>query len=88
MAYDSSSAGNYWDSPESSKTRDKTGAKECGGYRDGQGNIHKIVTSEGNYVLIGGMHCFDGEYYPVACITCGYPYNIRHYGSGVLVLLK
>ena len=89
VANNSSSAGNYLNAPKSSECRDKTGAKECGGYRDGQGNTYKIVTSEGSYALVGGHFNFDGDYYPVADV--GYydnPSNIHNFSSGVLVLLK
>ena len=89
VANDSSSAGNYWNAPESFKSMEKTGARECGGYRVGQGNTYKIVTREGGYALVGGYYSNFGDDYPVADV--GYsklPNDIRVISSGVLVLLR
>lgn len=61
IANDSSSAGNYRDAPNSSKVMDKTGAKECGGYKDGQGNTVKIVTYGEDYILLGGSFKESGK---------------------------
>ena len=89
VANDSSSAGNYWNAPESSKAMDKTGAKECGGYRDGQGNTYKIVTREGGYALVGGYYYLDGDLYPVADVFYyDFPNSILDHGSGILVLTR
>ena len=89
VANDSSSAGNYWNAPKSSKSMDKAGAKECGGYRDGQGNTFKFVTREGGYALVGGGYFNNGNDYSVASVNhISYLNGIRYGGSGVLVLLK
>ena len=43
VANDPSIAGNYINAPNSTGNMEKTGARECGGYRDGQGNTYKIA---------------------------------------------
>ena len=90
VANNSSSAGNYWNAPKSSECRDKTGAKECGGYRDGQGNSYKIVNRDNGYAIVGGDYNDAGENYPVAAVN--YYGNVVDYihdnGTGVLVLTK
>ena len=89
MANDSSSGGNYWNNPDSAKSMEKTGTRECGGYSDGQGNSYKIVTSGAGYVLVGGGYNRYGNNYPVAYVSCdNFPLIIQHYSSGVLVLTK
>lgn len=87
---DSSSAGNYWNAPKSSKEREKTGARKCGGYADGQGNTYKIVTHEKGFVHVGGAYNFDGRECPVDEIHYEKHQhnNIRNQGTGVLVLTK
>ena len=54
----SSSAGNYWDSPNALRKKAKAGEIECGGYKDGQGNTRKIATFENGYAMAGGS-CYD-----------------------------
>ena len=89
VANDSSSAGNYRNAPVATHSMEKTGARECGGYRDGQGNSYKIVTREGGYVLVGGVYYLDGSFFPVADVYCNYDPNfIQSFSSGVLVLTK
>lgn len=89
VANDSSSAGNYWNAPNSAKSMEKTGSRDCGGYSDGQGNTYKIITVEDGYALVGGYYSYDGYNFPVAYVYYDYdPYHIRNYGSGVLVLTK
>ena len=89
VANDSSAAGNYWNAPGATHSMEKTGARECGGYRDGQGNSDKIVTCEGGYAQVGGYCYDDGNDYPVAGVRYDdLPYVIIYYGSGVLVLTK
>ena len=86
---DSSSGGNYWNNPDSTKSMEKTGARDCGGYSDGQGNTCKIVTRKGGYALVGGYYNNNGYGCPVADVfSYNSPNCIQDYGSGVLVLLK
>lgn len=65
---DSSSAGNYVDSPTASHNYDLTGQKEVGGFADGTGNICKAVKGEEkySYYLFGGMYISSGKDSPVA----------------------
>ncbi|MBQ2836200.1 MAG: hypothetical protein IJE68_05145 [Clostridia bacterium] len=89
VANDSSSAGNYRNAPGATHSIEKTGARKCGGFCDGQGNSYKIVTREGGYALVGGNFNDNGSNYPVACVSYNYdPYHIQFDSSGVLVLLK
>lgn len=89
VVYNSSSAGNYWNAPDSTHKMEKTGARECGGYRDGQGNSYKIVTGEDGIALVGGNYGNHGDNYPVADVGYdGDPNGIHNYGSGVLVFTK
>ena len=89
VAYNSSSAGNYWNAPDSAKRMEKTGERECGGYRDGQGNTYKIVTDEDCFALVGGCYDVGGGNIPVAAVSYYYnPYDIRCNSCGVVVLTK
>lgn len=89
VVYNSSSAGNYWNAPDSTHKMEKTGARKCGGYRDGQGNSYKIVTGEDGIALVGGFYGNYGRSYPVAGVYySNFPSYIQNIGSGVLVLTK
>ena len=89
VANDSSSAGNYRNAPGATHAMEKTGARKCGGFCDGQGNSYKIVTCEGGYALVGGHYVEDGSDYPVADVNYYHrPYYIHYGSSGVLVLTK
>jgi len=89
VANDSSAAGNYWNAPGATRwSMEKTGARECGGYRDGQGNTCKVVTHEGRYVEVGGIPDFRGDEYPVADWEWMPSPDTDYSGSGVLVLTK
>jgi len=93
---DSSSDGNYNDSPVSSKKKDKSGAKEVGGFNDGIGNTIKLVMKDGVPTLVGGSYEMSGKTHPVAKIFSPEEYELfnRHYGryadevSGVVVISK
>lgn len=65
---DSSSAGNYVDSPTASHTFELAGQREVGGFADGIGNIYKAVKGreENSYCVFGGMYVCSGKDYPVA----------------------
>ena len=59
VANDSSTAGNYWNAPNSSHCMEKTGVRKCGGYKDGQGNTYKLVTHKDSLAAVGGVSfCF------------------------------
>ena len=89
VANDSSSAGNYRNAPGATHFMERTGARMCGGFCDGQGNSYKIVTREGGYALVGGDYGDYGFNYPVAGVDCYYdPIDIQDYSSGVLMLTK
>jgi len=88
----SNTAGNYWSAPGAAGAIEKTGARECGGYRDGQGNSKKIVTYKSECAQVGGYWLDDGTTWPVARVL--YPGDDQtwaahpdHY-TGVLVLTK
>lgn len=86
---DSSSEGNYINSPHGSRHKKRTGGRKCGGYSDGQGNTCKIVTHEGGYVHVGGCYKARGDFIPVAHV--GYycvPDQVQYFCLGVLALTK
>jgi len=85
---DSSSAGNYWTSPNAIHKFEVSGAREVGGARDGVGNTYKIVI-DGEAVLFGGC-CGDyGEMCPVASFgRIDNPFDAFNHGAGVVVLKK
>ena len=60
VANDSSSAGNYCNSPNHYNGIERAGAREVGGFRDGVGNTYKIVTHEVRYALCGGDFVYLG----------------------------
>lgn len=85
----STTGGNYFDAPGSSKKIDRSGQKICGGYKDGQGNTCKIVTIEGGYALVGGYYRRCGRDYPVAEVfRYYYPSNLPDDSVAVLVLTR
>jgi len=87
---DSSGAGNYHNNPDSSGTMEKTGARVCGGYKDGQGNSYRIVTiNDYAYALLGGDFYDDGRKRPVADSISGFePPEAEKWGAAVVVLTK
>lgn len=86
---DSSSSGNYWDSPNSTHDFEKTGVRETGGFSDGIGNTFKLVTCKEGFALFGG-YCggFGGHASPVANIRRVYGDLIHLTASAVIVLTK
>lgn len=81
VAKDSSSAGNYRNAPKTAGKMEKTGARRCGGYRDGQGNTYKIVIFEEGIALVGGGYNVNGNYFPVANVVYyDLPGDILGYG--------
>lgn len=89
VANDSSSMGNYFNAPNSSRCMEKTGARVCGGYCDGQGNTYKIVTCGCEFAIVGGSYVDYGTANPVATTQFyNYPDYILNYCTGVLVLTK
>lgn len=92
---DASSAGNYKDSPNLyaindprhyHHNMDKAGAKECGGYKDGQGNTCKIVTHKGKYKAVGGCYISSGKTNPIASTSFYYGlFHYRTYSHAVVV---
>jgi len=63
---DSSSAGNYIDSPLGSDTFDPTGAKIVGGFKDGVGNTYEVYKKGSKYCYVGGRYVDWGSIAPVA----------------------
>lgn len=87
---DSSSLGNYWNSPNSRHFLEATGVRKVGGFSDGIGNTYKIVKNpKGGFLMIGGSYNFRGNICPVGvvdhsdCLDFG-----SSYATGVLVLKK
>lgn len=86
---DSSSAGNYWNTPNSSHDFEVSGARKVGGFKDGIGNTYEIYQTESGFALVGGHYINVGIDYPVAGVYyCGNLSGINFYGSGVVVLKR
>ena len=86
---DSSSEGNYWNSPYSAKQFEVSGSRKVGGFADGIGNTGKIVMSDTDFVICGGYCSNRGHLYPVADVNkCDEPMSISYTGTGVIVLRK
>ena len=93
VTIDSSDGGNYWNAPNSAASLERSGARECGGYKDGQGNTYKIVSDKYNEVVVGGDCNFDGYCDPVASTYRGkvesdLHFNVLDFSTGVVVMLK
>ena len=90
LADNSSSAGNYWNSPEASHDFELSGVREVGGFSDGVGNTDKLVSLEtGGFALVGGFYYNFGFEKPVANIkVCGASRACITHGSGVVVILS
>lgn len=87
---DSSSAGNYWDSPNAAHAFEASGARVVGGSKDGTGNTWKIVVDEkGTFWKFGGAPWTFGDLMPVAS-NAPFPgkYDGCKSGSGVVALNK
>ncbi|MBP3285267.1 MAG: hypothetical protein J6M02_07215 [Clostridia bacterium] len=85
---DSSSAGNYWNSPDASQGFEVSGKRKVGGFYDGVGNTYKIVAHNAGFAACGGNCSNNGDNYPVADVRERYPDLTCFYGSGVLVLRR
>ena len=84
---DSSSAGNYSDSPDASHGFEVSGKRKVGGFADGVGNTYKIVAHNAGFAACGGDYHYNGNLCPVADVFCrNFPCGTNYYGSGVLVL--
>ena len=89
VANDSSSFGNYYNSPKSAREIENTGKRLCGGYYDGQGNTYKIVTTKKGFALVGGCYGHRGDIFPVADVTyCIKVNKLQIAASGVVVLTQ
>jgi len=86
---DSSSKGNYCNSPDSHSCFELSGAREVGGRYDGTGNTYKLVMGEGCFVLCGGYWGSAGFYCPVAEVFSSFVPNAPlNNASGVVVLKR
>lgn len=86
---DSSSKGNYWNSPNSARKLESSGSREVGGFKDGIGNTFEIYQAESGFALVGGNYNSTGTYFPVAYAR--YLNKLNHVninGLGVLVIKR
>lgn len=89
VAFDSSTDGNYLDAPMSSSTMECSGARQVGGYNDGQGNTYKIVDDNHGFAIVGGNYACSGKLYPVSKVQYFGNINFtQSYGTAVVVLTK
>lgn len=94
---DSSSAGNYLNSPDSVHYLELSGMRKVGGFYDGTGNtykivngrfdynIHRFVADDFDFLMCGGAWDMDGKN-AVAVFYSSFSHN-KH-GTGVMVLKK
>ena len=88
---DSSSDGNYDDSPTASHELELAGQRCVGGFRDGIGNMYKIIEGREDfqYGVVGGMYICSGKKYQVASYEFfdRTLYGYGFWGSGVPVVV-
>ena len=87
---DSSNAGNFWDSPTSSRNFELSGARIVGGFKDGTGNTLKIFKDDSTFITVGGEYIDSGVTHPISSIH-DIAYNataVNYRGCGVVVLRK
>lgn len=90
VSSNSSKAGNYMNAYGSSRMMEKTGARKCGGYEDGQGNTYKIVFHKYGFYRVGGCYESDGDVHPVGVYSSylNDPCYTQKNSVGVVVLTK
>lgn len=89
VANDSSSDGNYANSPNAAGEYEVSAKRKVGGFRDGIGNTCKIVTHGVRYALVGGDYGSIGGNCPVGDVVYHDHPNLAQYNSsGVFVLTK
>lgn len=89
VANDSSSAGNFCNSPKATHKLELTGTIKCGGFRDGQGNSCKLVTYKNIFATVGGNFDNNGYNSTVHNVFLHYSLDdIINFDCGVLVLIK
>ncbi len=85
----SSSAGNFMDSPNAYHTMVKTGKIKVGGFCDGIGNTFRLVRHGRNYIRVGSYFKNSGRYNQVFKMTVySRPTVDDEYGAGVIVLKR
>lgn len=89
---DSSSAGNYFNSPDADRFCGSSAAKKVGGFFDGSGNTYKIVSFDTHdFKVCGGNFSHMGYYVPIAgfdsCSRDSADLIITN-GTGVISLLE
>ena len=88
VANDSSSEGNYANSPNPAGDYETSAKRKVGGFRDGIGNTYKIVTHGMRYAIVGGRCCKDGNNYPVGVVSSIIdPFDTPCIGGSVVIVL-
>lgn len=89
-ADDSSSIGNYCDSPYTSRCVEKTGSRWLGGLSGFAGNTYKIVKDSNSFfkfMRLGGCCNNLGYQWPLMAVACDFlPDEIIYHGVGLLEL--
>ncbi|MBQ7667911.1 MAG: hypothetical protein IJS47_01100 [Clostridia bacterium] len=86
---DSSSAGNYRDSPDGVRVFTRAGKTEVGGFADGIGNTRKIIKNKRKYAYVGGYCRDSGKYVPVYTLHQYERSDLTDdYASGKIVLRR
>lgn len=87
---DSSSAGNYFDSPKAKCLLQPSGADEVGGFADGVGNTYQIYKDNNSgFVKVGGCCHSYGSKNPVANVEyCSNADEVNYYGCGIIAIKR
>lgn len=83
---DSSSIGNFVESPDSSLEFEVTGKRKIGGFADGVSNTSKLVAHEGFFAECGSCYHSSGEKALIANVNYIREYYFNFNTTGVLVL--
>lgn len=79
---DSSSGGNYSDSPTTSDRLEYAGGREWEGTTDGIGNTSKIVMADSGFAVCGGSYELSGKDFPMADVQV-HTVAMKHYRCGI-----
>ena len=80
--------GNYSNAPDATHCLEKTGARICGGYKDGVGNTYKIVIYKKGFAGVGCCYKGESNQYPVADVDYnGQAFVVQNNGTTHVTLL-
>lgn len=84
---DSSSMGNYFDSPTCSEEMELSGVRIVGKTADGIGNTYKIVKQDSHFSLCGGSHVNSGKQFTVSTVCYHiFPNEIQDLATAIITV--